>query len=425
MLEIPTIKEITEFKIPKYDIHYLDNGIPCVLLKIDDPDIVKLELIYDAGRYYEKYPAVAKSTASLLKEGTSKMTSADIAEFIDYYGASISTGANMDTSTIQLYGLGKYFHKLVPVIYDMATEADFSTEEINKFIKRNINGLKIELSKNEVLAYRHFTEKIYGANHPYGYNTVEQNYRDITREKVVEHFKNYYHPKRMKVFLTGKITNEKLNILNEYIGSIPVENIEVEKNIRDFNDLKPGKYRFSNNRIHQTSIRIGKRLFDRRHPDYPGIYFLNTILGGYFGSRLSENIRENKGYTYGIYSTLDMYLRDGYFMISTDVGNEYLNATIEEIYKEIDILREKLVPEEEMKLVKNYIKGNFLSMINGPLHSINLIKTIRLNGLEDDYFTKFLQEIDAMDSTKVRDLAQKYLAPESLTEVLVGNNLND
>ena len=423
MGEIPVINAVKEFSVPDYEIHYLDNGIPCYILKIDDPDIVKMEIIFDSGRIYEKYRAVAKSTASLLKEGTANMASSEIAETIDYYGASISTGANMDTSVIQLYALGKYFKELIPIIHEIITEPVFPEDEIEKFKRRNIDSLKIELSKNEVLAYRFLTEKIFGENHPYGYNTTEEDYLNVTREKLFDHFHSFFIPENAKIFLTGKIDKDKLDILNKNFGSIPVRSDGHKNNIIPVANSQAGKFKFENKRIHQTSIRIGKRLFNRNHPDYPGMYFLNTILGGYFGSRLSENIREDKGYTYGIYSTIDMMLKDGYFMISTDVGNEYLENTLAEIYKEIDILHTTPVSEMEMQLVKNYIKGNFLSMINGPLHSINLIKIIQLNGLDNDFFVNFLNEIDNIDSKQIMNLAKKYLDPGSFTEVLVGHNL--
>jgi len=423
MNDIPSIKEVKKFKIPDYNIRYLANGIPCYILNIDEPDIIKLEIIYEAGRYYEKHRAVAKSTASLLKEGTANMSSSQIAETIDFYGASISTSANMDTSVIQLYALGKYFKNLIPIIYEIVSEPAFPENEIEKFKRRNIDSLKIELSKNEVLAYRHFTEKIFGENHPYGYNTIKEDYLNISRNKLIDHFNTFFITGKTKIFITSKIDNEKFNILNKYFGSTPAS-----LNTRDENNVisaisQRGKFRYNNKRIHQTSIRIGKRLFNRNNPDYAGMYFMNTILGGYFGSRLSENIREDKGYTYGIYSTIDMMKRDGYFMISTDVGNEYLENTLVEIYKEIANLQSSPVPDEEMNLVKNYIKGNFLSMINGPLHSINLIKTIQLNNLGNDFFTKFLHDINKIDSKQVMALAKKYLDPDSFTEVLVGHNL--
>ncbi len=424
MEKIPVIKEIRNFDIPEYDIQYLDNGISCYILEINDPDIIKLEIVYDAGRYYEKHRAIAKSTASLLKEGTTGMTSSEIAETIDYYGASISTGANMDTAVIQLYAIGKYFKELIPVVHEIVTEPVFPQSEIEKFKRRNIDSLKMELSKNEVLAYRYFTEKIYGEEHPYGYNTIVQDYSNISREKLIGHFSSFFTTENIKIFITGKIDKEKFDILNKYFGKIPVNSNNIDKINIPFEDSQPGKFKYENNRIHQTSIRIGKRLFNRNHPDYAGMYFLNTVLGGYFGSRLSDNIREDKGYTYGIYSTIDMMQRDGYFMISTDVGNNYLENTLTEIYKEIDLLRTTLISEEEMNLVKNYIKGSFLSMINGPLHSINLIKTIQLNNLNHNFFTDFLLEIDNISSKQAMELAKKYLNPDSFTEILVGHNLN-
>ena len=162
-------------------------------------------------------------------------------------------------------------------------------------------------------------------------------------------------------------------------------------------------------------------MFNRHHPDYPAMYLLNTVLGGYFGARLSNNIREDKGYTYGIYSAMDMLRRDGYFVISTDVGNEYLEKTIFEINKELDILRNQLIGEDELKLVKNYIKGYMLSMINGNINTLSLIKTIELSNLGRDYFTNFVDKISGTTSEDLIKIANKHLPSDEITEVLVGS----
>ncbi len=418
-MNLPVIKEIKKFYIPDYQTIFLNNGISCHILNVPDSEVIKMEVVFDAGRFYEKKHGVAKTTASLLKEGTEKYSSKEIAENIDFYGASLSTSATMDISLLQLYTLEKYFDNIMPIAHDIITEPSFNESELEKYKRRNIENLKIELSKNEVLAYRHLTEKIYGDNHPYGYNTQKEDYENIVRSDLIDHFTTNITAQKTQIFITGNINDGKVKTLNKYFCYLENKNGLKEKDI-SFDTGKTGSFTYSNNRQHQTSIRIGRRLFNRSHEDYPGMYLLNTILGGYFGSRLNANIREDKGYTYGIYSMIDMMIKDGYFMISTDVGNEYLDNTLKEIHKEIDILKTEPVSGEELHLVKNYIKGNFLSMVNGPLHSSNLIKTIELSGLGKSFYSEFLNKIDSIDSNVIIDLANKYLQKESLTEIIVG-----
>jgi len=415
----PVINNIEKIDFPRYEKVSLSNGIPVFLLKAATPDIIKMDVVINAGRYYEKANAVAKTTANLINEGTKTMNSRQIAEKIDYYGATLNTGANMDTAEIHLYSLAKYFDKILPLVQDMLVNATFPEEELEKYKKRNIDKLKIELSKNEVLSYRYFTEKLYGSSHPYGYNTGIPDYRKIERGQLIDHYIQYYGAENIEIFITGNIDDSTLKVLDKYLGTLSrrAENIAAKR--KYIKTGESGKFVFEGKGEYQTAIKIGKSLFNRSHPDYPAMYVLNTVLGGYFGSRLNVNLREQKGYTYGIYSSLDMMRHDGYFMIATEVGKQYTEDTIAEIYKELYALQNNPVGEDELQLVKNYIKGSFLSMINGHLNTIRLIKTIETAGLGRDFFIDFIDEVDTITASRLMNIARKYFDISTLTEVSV------
>ncbi len=420
-IEIPAVHQVSTFKIPEYKTITLDNGIPVHILQAPEPDVVRIDVVFNAGRIYERDRAIAKTTAVLLREGTKKMTSAQIAKSLDFFGASLTSDASMDTATVQIHCMGKYFEEVLTILDDVLRNPAFPDDELSKFKIRILEKLEVELSKNEVLAYRHFTEKIFGVDHPYGYNTMPEDYKAITANQLVEHHQNNYTTNKCKIFITGNIDENKIKLINETLGHLDngpltINKVDYEKPLKTV-----GISKYDTERIHQTAIRIGRRLFSRDHEDYAGMYFLNTILGGYFGSRLSSNIREDKGYTYGIYSTIDMMIRDGYFMISTDVGSQYLEDTLRETYKEINILKTVRVEEEELQLVKNYIKGNFLSLINGNLNSLNIIKTVELAGLNKSFYTDFVDEISNIDADILIALANKYLNKEDFVEIQVGD----
>ncbi len=420
----PEIHEIEKFVLPSYERRSLDNGIPIYVLHSSEPDIFKLEIIFKAGRYYESEKAVAKITAGLLKEGSLNFSSAEIARRIDFLGASVVTGSGMDYAFIQAHFLGKYFSELIDIISEFTFHPVFDERELSKFKNRQIERLKVELSKNEVLAYRYLTEHIYGKDHPYGYSTDIQDYNFVTRQKVLDHYTKYYNSDQCTIFITGNLSDERYRVINDTLGLMKKSGFSISDSIYKSNIPQTGKFVYENDRMFQSSIRLGKKIFNRHHSDYPALYLLNTILGGYFGARLSSNIREDKGYTYGIYSALEMMEQDGYFLISTDVGNEYVEQTLIEIYKELKTLRDKKVSNKELKLVKNYIKGYMLSAINGNFNTLNLIKIIELAELRSDYFTKFIDKISSFTSADLIETANKYLIEDDMTVVLVGSNEN-
>lgn len=420
----PEIHEIEKFVLPSYERRYLDNGIPIYVLHSSEPDIFKLEIIFKAGRYYESEKAVAKITAGLLKEGSLNYSSAEIARRIDFLGASVVTGSGMDYAFIQAHFLGKYFNELIEIISEFIFHPLFDDKELSKFKNRQIERLKVELSKNEVLAYRYLTEHIYGKDHPYGYSTEIQNYNVVTRHQIVDHYSKYYNSEQCKIFITGNLSDERYRVINDTFSLMRKYSSLISDNPYKSNDPETGKFVYQNDRMFQSSIRLGKKIFNRHHSDYPSLYLLNTILGGYFGARLSANIREDKGYTYGIYSALEMMEHDGYFLISTDVGNEYLEQTLIEINNELKGLRDKKVPHKELNLVKNYIKGYMLSAINGNFNTLNLIKILELAELNSDYFTIFIDKISSFTPSDLIETANKYFIDEEMTIVLVGSNEN-
>jgi predicted Zn-dependent peptidase len=170
----------------------------------------------------------------------------------------------------------------------------------------------------------------------------------------------------------------------------------------------------------QSAVRVGRLLFNKKDPDYFKFQVLNTVLGGYFGSRLMANIREDKGYTYGIGSGLASLVNGGYFFISTEVGVDVTNNTLSEIYKEIKLLREQPVNNEELETVRNYVLGQFLRSVDGPYSLADKFKAIWEFGLGYDYFENYFKAVKTITPKEIQELANKYLQEEDLIELVVG-----
>ncbi len=413
---IKTIKSIPLFTPEQYQ---LDNGIEVYEINMGIQEVSKLELVFRAGRPSERKQSVARATTSLLKEGTKQKTSAQIAEMVDYYGAALRTPFTLDTSGIVLHALNKHFDTLLPLIQDILTEPSFPQRELDAFIKRNQQRLRMDLSKTDVVAYRTITEYLFGVDHPYGYNSQMETYSAITREDLSTHFEQHYHAGNCMIIISGKIDKRIRQLLNQHLGQLRTAKA-TEYSFPSPQENPQFKHWIDRPNAVQTAVRIGKRLFNRHHPDYQDMYIVSTILGGYFGSRLMSNIREEKGYTYNIFSSIDPLVHDGFFSIGTEVDNQYAEETVKEIYKEIEILQQDLVSTQELNGLRSYLLGNLLMGLDGPFSTHEVIKTLLVDNLSSDYYYQLIETIKQIQPQQIRRLTQKYLQLDTLHEVTVG-----
>jgi predicted Zn-dependent peptidase len=325
----PPINILRKVNLPRYEKNILDNGLPLYSVSMGTQDIIKLEVVFFSGRPYEAKKVVSRACNSQIKEGSLDLNSKQISEEIDFYGATLRTSEDLDSCSISLFCLNKYFDKLLPIFHEIVTTPQFPADELRKFIKNNVERLKVDLTKNDVIAYRTLTEKVFSKEHPYGYNSEIDDYRALVKEDLVSHYKNNYGYNNSNIFISGKVNDTHITLCNKYFGRqfqicTPNESIPlIQKSIPENLHIKSGKE-------FQTAIKMGRRLFDRQHEDYAGLYILNAVFGGYFGSRLMSNIREDKGYTYNIYSEVDVMKHDGIFIIGTEVSDEYVNKTKKE-----------------------------------------------------------------------------------------------
>jgi predicted Zn-dependent peptidase len=345
---------------------------------------------------------------------------ADLAEKIDFYAGTLQSPVHLDTGNIVMYCMTKHFKNLLPLLADMYWQPSFDEKELTTYIENNIQSLTVDLSKNDVVSYRKITELMYGQDHPYGYNSTPEKYRALQRTDLVHFHESNYIPRNMFIILSGSFNETELELLNAYLGKIPVKQSKTNTPLSFYN-IKPQKLRIHNPDSLQTSIRVGNRFGSRQNPDFDGFFILNTILGGYFGSRLMMNIREKKGYTYNIYASLDMMKQDGFFYIGAEVGNEYVNLTLKEIYKEMSRLQNEPVQPDELKMVRNYLLGNLLNMVDGPFAISDIVRTFLTEGVEYEAFQRFINTILYITPKQLQELAQKYFKKEDMFEVIVGS----
>ena len=415
----PLIKQIDQIHLPSPTKYHLDNGIPVYEINKGTQDIIKIEVVFNAGRPYEHKRLAARATASLIKEGTPNNNSAAISEKVDFYGGTLSTPYNLDTSNIVLYSLNRHLEKLLPIAAEVIKTPVFPSDELETYIQQSKQRLQVDLQKTDVIAYRKITEFIFGEEHPYGYNSFADTYSALSRADLISHHQRNYTQENCRIFISGKSNPGIIKMLNHHFGRNMQSGKPIAKPFPDFAP-EPKKIKIPHQDSSQTAIRIGRRLFNRKHEDYQAMYLVNNILGGYFGSRLMANIREDKGYTYNIYSSIDTMYQDGCFYIGTEVGNEFLEPTKQEIYKELYTLQTEFVEEQELEMVRNYLLGNLLTMFDGPFNTGEVIKTMVLEDLPKQSFYDLVENIKTISPDQIQHLAQKYFKAEDLWEVVVG-----
>lgn len=417
----PPLQALKKIKIAEPVLHHLDNRIPLFSINAGEQDVVKIELLFNAGKWQETTKTIALATAKMLKEGTKSFSSKEIADKIEFYGASLEVETSSDIASVTLFSLNKHLIHLLPLVKEILTVATFSQKELDTFIKNTKQKLLVEKKKVEYLAEKKFHEVLFGNGHPYGYFFDEKDFNALTRNDLLKFYKENYTSDNCRIMVSGKVPNSTLKLLNQYFGQKDWKSKEKQKPISRKISSEKKKIHFIRKKDSvQSAIRIGNILFNKTHKDYFGMFVLNTVLGGYFGSRLMANIREDKGYTYGIYSRLGSLLHEGYFFIATEVGTDVGDAAVKEIYSEISRLRNELIPKEELQLVKNYLLGTLLSKIDGAFNLSETIKGLILYNLDTNHFYRLINTIKNISSKELLELARKYFDEKKFYEVMVG-----
>jgi zinc protease len=419
-IQPPAFQAIHEIKLPPVESNRLDNGIPLHMIRVAQQPVLRLECVFDAGTWHEYVPGSAFFAMKMLVEGTSSRSSAQISEYIDRYGAFIELNSGPDRASLVIYCLTKFLPDVLPLIQELLNEPTFPEKELDDLRNITLQNLRVNYEKNAYLAGVLFREKLFGREHPYGRSQKPEAIEPLTQANVVEFYERVIRNRPFQLILAGHATENDVLLINRVLGQLPVRT-----------DTLPGYSApivTENNAItlaekpdsSQSSIRLGRRLFTRSHPDYFKMLVMNEIFGGYFGSRLMKNIREEKGFTYGISSNMPSFRQDGYFLIGTDVNKENTQQTLDEIQKEIGILQTVPVLEDELETVKNYMAGEFVGALNTPFEIADRYKVILLDQLPADFLTTYIQKIRAISSADIMEMANRYLKTGSLDEVVVG-----
>lgn len=417
----PAIRPISGLNRPEITCLRLPNQIPMCLINMGEQEVSRIDLLFSAGRYEQEMPLCATMTNNMLKEGAGGLSSAEIAAKLDYYGAWLQTTVGAHHSYITLYSLNKYADETLPVLEKIVKCPEFPLSAFSTEIDRNIQRYLIEQEKVQTLAANRFDQVMFGENHPFGYNVKRSDFEHLTTDNLKQFHRRWYNREHCRILVTGHITDDLIKRITDAFG-YDFDGNDDNSSISNhqLSPGKPGEYFIEKDDALQSAIRIGLPLVPREHPDYNGLRVLNTLLGGYFGSRLMSNIREEKGYTYGIGSSVTTFPETTFLTIATQTGIEFTRPLINEVFNETDRLINEQVTPVELNMVTSYLSGQLSRYFDGAFATADSYLSLLANKLPFDYFNRQFDEYNRITPAKLQELSQKYLEREKFYTVVAG-----
>lgn len=416
----PVFAPIKKLSIQHPESITFSNGLQTFLFQSSEIELIKFEFVFNNHFDEHTLPLINPALSALLKEGTGKLTSAQIADEVDFYGAYLMSEYSFDHTAISLYTMRKYADKVLPIIFDIVSDAVFPVRELETYVRNQKQSLQISLTKNDFLARRYFYENLFG-NNRYGTVPTIAAFDAIDRDSLLSLYQKQIQPQNCTLFIAGNVSAEVMQLVSDLFGqqwngkAAPVEDhfesITPKEALLIYED-KPEAL--------QSAIRLGCLAIRRSHEDYPALQFVNTLLGGFFGSRLMRNIREDKGYTYSIGSAVASLKHTGFFTVASEVGVQVTQNTLAEIEKEFTMLQNEKASVEEIELVRNYMQGVLLGSLESIFSHVDKFKSVYFSGMDLSYYDYYTDVIQNINADTVQQIAQKYFHYDSLLKVVVG-----
>jgi zinc protease len=412
----PELQSIDKIDFVKPTIYDITSEVKLFFMKDVTNETTRFDLYFDAGniRSPKGIPAFVNG---LLLSGTNEKSSTQINNDIDALGGFMESGLSAENAIVSMYCLRENVLPILHILTDAIDNVAFLESEVTELLADKKQAFFTNMEKVSYLCQREFQKRLFHSSEVYSTVATEDFYENVSIQGLKKFFQQYYQNGLSKVVVVGNLEQDTIDEIIDLVGKwAKTRNSEFEKNIKNL----PGEFHVEKENAVQTAIRVGKILFNKNHEDYNDFLVLNTILGDYFGSRLMANIREDKGYTYGIGSMVAEYNNIGYFMIATEVGKEVKDATLKEIQFEIERLKTELIDNEELDLIKNYLLGQLLKSADGPYSMMDLFLSAEAQGLDFNFYNKAIEELHSITPERIQELAIKYLIWEEMTVVSAG-----
>lgn len=424
--EAPEITLNHKIELPPVERLTLTNGINIVTFSRPGHDVNRITvMIPGAEAESPGYPEVPLVTAAMLSEGTRMHTGKSIAETIDYNGSWLKAAANAHFTSITAYSLNSRLEHVIPIITDILSEPAFPDDALHTICERNAAALETSQQEADFHATQQSRLLTMGVTHPLAQAPSPQRTRAITSRKLAEFHRKFYSPGKMTVYVAGNITPHILNLIICHFGNLketPDSNHTQELNVIPFSpEISHGRTDIDRPDSLQSSIRITIPSISRHHPDYVPLRLAVYALGGYFGSRLMLNVREDKGLTYGINAALLGYLDGSFVQIATSCDNKYTNRAINEIHNELQRMATRPCSGTEMQRLKQQSMASLLESFDSPFAIMDCYQSLHTMGVGTDYMLRRCNAIQTVMPEEIMAMSKKYLNPDNTITVVAGD----
>lgn len=398
-----------------------DGEVPFHFLNAGQEEVFKFELTTAPTPQGKKDASLVMIVAKMLSKGTATRTAAQLQDELDFIGAFIGSNIGLDRTSISIYCLTRHFEKAISLFVDMLENSVLPQEELDILISRTSQELKVNMGKTSYVASRELRNKLY-PDHPYGLRLKKKVLKSIDRSDVLGYYKDGFF-QDVNLYLSGKVSEKEIGIVDKHFRGLKVfEKSKTTKN-KALTLLQPVSEQFD---LHkkgavQASIRLGKQVISKSHKDYHAFFLTNQLFGGFFGSRLMKNVREDKGLTYGIYSSLVHADQSSFLVVGAEVAKEKVEDALREINFEIDKLKEQPVTNSELEVVRNYTLGKFVMGMNTPFSLMEKFKSIYHHGLEYSFYEEFIRQTREITTSDLKTIAEQYYDSDQMLTVVVGD----
>jgi predicted Zn-dependent peptidase len=416
----PPTHPLTTITLPTPTVSHLPNGARLHLLANDAQPVLRLQVVLPAGKYQEPAPGLAQLTARMLSEGTATRTARQIADEVAFYGASLDCEAGPDHATLTLYCLARHLPTLLPLVQEVLAAPTFPEAELLQLKTRTSQSMRVERQKTSFRASEEFNRQLFGEASPYGRPFDEASFASLTAGELRAFHAVAYSPAGAEIFLSGDVADYATSVA-EVLGHWQPGAAAAAPVVPPVPDGYPtGLVTVPVEGSIQASVRVGRRWPALSEAQTPELLLLVKVLGGYFGSRLMKNIREDKGYTYGIHASVVAREQATTLVIGTDVNGDRADATRQEIAYELERLQTELLDEDELETVKNYTLGKLLGETATVFEQADKYRHVTLHGLRPDYYEHLVRQTQAATAADLQALARAYLSPADMLAVVAG-----
>lgn len=413
--QIPVTRIPSKLPEINYSQQRLDNGL-VVYCAQDEEELVRISLIFECGSLYENKQGLASALSKLILSGSRKYSAYEIEERLDFYGAYTDIDCTYSYISFTVFCVKAFVNPILEFLSEVLMDVEIPEKEFRLYLDKSIENLKVNEQKTSFIARRLFNENLFGPGHPYGQSMKAQDYSALSRDDIQAYYQDYFALGLQQVQVNTPLDEASLLLLSKF----PRGTTKTKANA---SRIKEGEkhVEFHHADAVQASLYLGLPCLSRQDADYPAWSLMVTLFGGYFGSRLMKNIREDKGYTYGI-SAGTHHLPDRSFLgIRSDVKNEAKSECVNEIFKEIERLKTTPIAEEELLTVKNYMLGSLQRSFDGSLALGDRYRVVLDHNLPLDYYQTYSQKILHLNKEEIYRIANKYLDTNKIHVVIVGH----